>query len=136
MKPSNQSPAIRAFIHHVMFSKGIVPLETTDVDVRRALKGISEEDARALKRKFRKIWRKQVKNADKNDYIAKKCGLASKEPTKMEKHARKQLVFNELWKTCIAPMIAKFNDLSNVPPKKEPTVTNADPDEDTETSAD
>jgi len=51
----------RALVHSVMFSAGILPMEKTTLDMRRALQQLPPEEARALKRKFRKLWRKAAK---------------------------------------------------------------------------
>ena len=48
----------RTFIQTVMFQCGILPMEKTDLDMRRALAQMTPEDARIVKRKFRKLWRK------------------------------------------------------------------------------
>jgi len=126
MKASNKTPVERAFIHHVMFTKGIVPLEDVDGDVRRALKDLSPEDARTFKRKFRKIWRQYVKKSEKLRGRAKLCGLGSKEPTKNEKHARKALVYHEIWTTQIYPMLEAFKKIKH--PTKEVTTNEDNPE--------
>jgi hypothetical protein len=53
---------VKALIWAEMVSSGIVPMESSidrqQVKIEPCLDGLSQEDARRLKRKFRKLWRK------------------------------------------------------------------------------
>lgn len=106
----------RAFINHVMFSAGIIPMEDTSIDVRIPLKQLSAEDARVIKRKFRKLWRKALREDNSHltqsmrDIQKRKLGVGKHVPSRAERHARKQLVYNMLWNTVIAPMLVKFEN--------------------------
>lgn len=108
----------RAFIHTIMFELGILPMEKTTLDMQRALKQLTPEEARQLKRKFRKLWRKAMKKevgspkgkrADAKEQAAKsRLGVGKAVPSRTERNARKQLVFDQVWKEIIAPLIDNF----------------------------
>lgn len=110
----------RALIQAVMFEHGILPMEKTDLDMRRALQQLPPEEARTLRRKFRKMWRKAMNattlhgSSEKssvsfmNDRTAAKLGLGKQVPSRSERNARKKLVYDQLWKTTIKPMIDSF----------------------------
>jgi hypothetical protein len=108
----------RAFIHAVMFELGILPMESTTLDMERALKQLTPDEQRLLKRKFRKLWRKAMKKevgspkgkrADAKETAAKsRLGVGKRTPSRQELNARKQLVFDQIWKEYIAPMVANF----------------------------
>lgn len=106
----------RAIIQAVMFEKGVVPMEKTDLDMRRALQQLPPDEARALKRKFRKLWRKALKQkagAGKSQparetALKTKLGVGKHVPSRAERNARKQLVFEQLWADEIGPLIERF----------------------------
>jgi hypothetical protein len=109
----------RTFIQAVMLQCGILPMEKTTLDMRRALAQLSPEEARTLKRKFRKIWRRVMKdeigaNAKKKETLEKvavrKYGVGKHVPSRSERNARKQLVFDRLWKDAIEPLIKNFEN--------------------------
>lgn len=116
MKRTSLRDVDRAFIYHVMFEAGIVPMETPDMDMTRPLKDTSPEEARVLKRKFRKVWRRLVKKqlAAKStpkslkDRTKKNLGVGNKTPSRAEKLARKAMVFEEFWRTKVQPMLQDF----------------------------
>lgn len=114
MKQSNLRDVDKAFIYYVMFEKGIVPMENPSMDMTRALKDISPEEARTFKRKFRKVWRKAWKkvieqgNKHAVKYQTAALGVGKKSPTRAEKLARKSMVFNLVWQDQIKPMLAEF----------------------------
>jgi len=106
----------RAIIHNVMFQMEILPMEKTNLDMRRALSQLPPEEARALKRKFRKLWRKAMKaefrtgrgRAASEEFMKKKLGVGKRVPSKGERTARKQLVFDSLWNDFIGVQIERF----------------------------
>jgi len=109
----------RAFIQAVMFQLGILPMEKTNLDMRRALTQLPPDEARALKRKFRKMWRKamraEIGNGPRTREIREKSarhkyGVGKHVPSREERTARKKLVFDLLWEEVISPMIQKFDN--------------------------
>jgi len=108
----------RAFIQTVMFELGILPIEKPSLDMQRALKQLSAEEARQLKRKFRKLWRKAMKKevgnpngkrANLKEQATKhRLGVGKPVPSRAERNARKQLVFDQVWKEMIAPLVENF----------------------------
>lgn len=115
----------RAIISSVMFEAGIVPMEKTDLDMRRALAQLPPEEARAAKRKFRKLWRKalraQLGSTNKKNHEARakaakaKLGVGKHVPSRLERNARKQLVFDEMWEETIEPLIKNFDSCGKAP---------------------
>ncbi len=114
----------RVLLLTVMFDLGIVPMETTRVDMRKALDQMSHADARRARRKFRKLWRTQAKKqravnqTDKFEWHflrrsaardAHDCGLGVKTPSRKQFHERKQLVAQHVRETMIQPLILQFD---------------------------
>lgn len=105
----------RTFVQVVMFEVGIVPMEKTGLDMRRALKQVEPDEARKLRRKFRKVWRKAAAAAVAQGSLPtaaakSKLGMGKKVPSRAERNARKQLVFDELWTSVIGPMVQRFDN--------------------------
>lgn len=109
----------RALIQAVMFRLGILPMEKTDLDMRRALSQLTTEESRVMKRKFRKMWRKAMRAEIGNDSrtkdvrefaVKQRLGVGKHAPSRAEHNARKKIVFDLLWGTVIKPMIKKFDN--------------------------
>ena len=105
----------RTFVQVVHFEAGIVPMEKTGFDMRRALNQLEPDEARKLKRRFRKLWRKlaarQVAQGSTSDKMMKgKLGTGKQVPSRLERNARKQLVFDEIWAGVIEPMVRCFDN--------------------------
>ena len=108
----------RAFIHTVMFQMGILPMESTTLDMQRALKQLTPDESRTLKRKFRKLWRKAMKKEVGNPTGKRaevkmratkaQLGVGKRAPSRQERNARKQLVFDMVWAEIISPMVENF----------------------------
>ena len=87
----------RFFFYKESFDAGIVPIESTHENVNNALRDLPEEQAIAMKRKFRKMWRKALKDkvmsgvADPQS-IEAWYGSPGKMPTANQKNNRKALV--------------------------------------------
>ena len=138
-KPNGPRPALRdvdrAFIQTVMFQLGILPMEKTDLDMRRALQQLPVEEARALKRKFRKMWRKAMRAEIGNGTKTKttretsakqKYGVGKHVPSRAERNARKKLVFDLLWEDVIGPMVQNFDNPDKAKVKAEASKKKAD----------
>jgi len=119
----------RALIHSVMFQLGILPMEKTDLDMRRPLQQLSAEESRVLKRKFRKLWRKAMRAEIGNGQRTKaareisakqKYGVGKHVPSRQERNNRKQLVFDLLWEDVIEPMVKNFENAGGPPMPKAP----------------
>jgi hypothetical protein len=105
----------RTFVRIVHFEAGIVPMEKTGLDMRRALNQLEPDEARKLKRRFRKLWRKfatrQIMQGSASDKMMKgKLGTGKQVPSRAERNARKQLVFDEIWANVIEPMVRRFDN--------------------------
>ncbi len=117
----------RAIIQAVMFQCGILPMEKTALDMRRALSQLSPEEARILKRKFRKVWRKAMRAEVGNGQSRKtreasvktRLGVGKHVPSRAECNARKQLVFDVLWNDVIEPLVKKFENAGVDPAAKK-----------------
>jgi hypothetical protein len=116
----------RILIHQVHFQAGILPMEKTDLDMRRALQQLPPDEARQLKRKFRKLWRRAMQEtlvaggqpatrsqSNQEDAAKRRLGVGKQVPSRAERNARKQLVFNQLWASVIAPLIKRFENPEN-----------------------
>ena len=126
-QPNLKRDVDRAMLQAVMFQLGIIPIENTNHDMRRPLKQLSPEESRVLKRKFRKLWRKAMreqigdgKTREAREAGAKvKYGVGKSVPSRAERNARKKLVFDELWESKIGPMVQTFNN-AGTPVESEP----------------
>ena len=123
----------RAIITAVMFEQGIVPMEQTTLDMRRVLEQLPPEEARKMRRKFRKLWRRAMEaeagppGKDKPTVRETRAkahyGAGKVIPSRSERNARKQLVFSSLWRDCIEPLIRSFENAGGPPipkPNKSP----------------
>lgn len=87
----------RFFFYKESFDAGIVPIESTHENVNNALRDLPEEQAITMKRKFRKMWRKALKDkvisgiADPASLEAW-YGSPGQMPTANQKNNRKALV--------------------------------------------
>ena len=78
----------------VYHSLGIVPIEWAGHDINKVLASLPPDEARKMRRKFRKLWRKFAKKPAKgrsHKYI-EQLGLGAPEPTRRQKTSRKQEV--------------------------------------------
>jgi hypothetical protein len=80
---------------------GVVPLLSPwDVfrDVGRALASLPPDEARRLRRKFRKVWRQEIKRTARvlGERRLEVAGLGSREPTRKQKLERKWAVFSRI----------------------------------------
>lgn len=88
----------------VMIGLGIVPFDSTMTDVNTALESMtSKEDARVMKRKFRKLWRKSAR--EKGVIGNTTVGEKGKTPTKSQKQNRKAIVLESILKENVVPMM-------------------------------
>lgn len=106
----------KALIQSVMFENGILPMEKTTLDMRRALSQLSPEESRQFKRKFRKMWRKAMRaqgdttpaGTNKATRLKADLGVGKHVPSRAERNARKTLVFTYLWREVIEPLVERF----------------------------
>lgn len=68
---------------------GVVPVNVFTHDFNRTLSTLPPDEARRLKRKFRKLWRTEAK---REKHAGRRCGLGAPEPTKHQKKERKLYV--------------------------------------------
>jgi len=96
--------SLRTLMAH---QKGIVPLAWSGErhDINRDLSTLPPEEVRAMKRKFRKMWRAEARNAipaktkSGKRFAARykeQLGLGAENPTKTHKRYRKAAVFRRL----------------------------------------
>jgi hypothetical protein len=94
------------FLEKVMLDSGIVPMRNVTHNIDRVLEKLPEDEARKMKRKFRKEWRKLAKASSKYVQITlgfKKSKKRSLVVTKIHKLNRKNLVFNQMLITKAIP---------------------------------
>ena len=72
LKIMNNNYLDRFFRHHIMIQLGILPIDDLYYDVNVALSKLSPSERRKVTRKFRKIWRKVVKDDPEFNFICAK----------------------------------------------------------------
>lgn len=97
---------LQALIAQEAYDAGIAPytFDKLSHDMNRLLSDLPPEEARKLRRKFRKMWRNLVRKnirANSNDLIrnstiAHRMGLGTSKPQTQNALSRKSLVLNEL----------------------------------------
>ncbi len=105
----------RAILVTAMFNAGIIPIEETPHDMTRVLSQLPIEDARKLKRKFRKVWRKLAKaeQLKQNQGKSKKVQIGSQygknklNPSRRERLERKRLVQAHFYNDVVKPALAQ-----------------------------
>jgi len=116
----------RALIQAVMFQLGILPMESTELDMRRVLQEFDPGEARTFRRKFRKVWRQAMKASlaaggepmtksqeQQEERVKRSLGVGKQVPSRAERNARKKLVFDKLWREAIGPMLQRFDNPDN-----------------------
>lgn len=103
----------RALLHSACFEQGIVPIEDPALDIRRALRTLPPEEARVMKRKFRKLWRRYLAEANKKNPKSKATqtralGMSKHTPSRQERLERKKLVFEMIWREVVEPALKRF----------------------------
>lgn len=97
---------------------GIVPISSVDLrhDFNRYLSSLPPEEARRMKRKFRKLWRAAAKNPSKfiSERHILKMGLGSVEPTREEKLARKAEVSRRVMVDRVLPLKKMLSQINHV----------------------
>lgn len=109
---SNQRPTDDIVITSVFLQEGIVPLTAERRDINRALAGISPDDQRKMKRRFRKLWRKAARAELNNAHseaakksIINRYGMRSGSPNRSEKNNRKDLVRRVMQDEKVRPIL-------------------------------
>lgn len=134
---SELRPVDKAFIHSVMFGRGILPIEDPTLDMRVPLRQVPVDEARVIKRKFRKQWRKYMKEdigkkqlpakatpaqvaeqKARTAMIGNKLGLGKHVPSRHERLERKRLVYERTWEKDIVPMLERFENPEREQKKK------------------
>lgn len=87
---------LNAGIVPVGFGEWGVPI---NMDFNKVLATLPLDEARKMRRKFRKLWRKRLAKAEGSKLhskLSRTMGLGESSPTKKQKQARKNEVFCEL----------------------------------------
>jgi len=95
----------------LFLEKGVVPMSGQPktmsapwhFDMNKILAALSPEEARVMRRKFRKMWRKAAASLEKrNGRTARRTlrdiGFHEGAPKKAQKNSRKTLVFGKAWR--------------------------------------
>lgn len=114
-------------IYTVYLEEGIAPIERIRDNVNKQLSSMSADEARKMKRKFRKLWRKCYKkdldrcrsNELYKDIIARRWGTQGESLSKRVFIHRKNAVHSKLRAEKIQPFI---NLLRNSVNRHEPSV--------------
>lgn len=94
------------FLETVSHQLGIVPIKKIYFDYNRILADLPPEEARAAKRKFRKMWRKFAADEKRagQKYLKASLGIGAESPTRTQKNARKTIVLGKLLEKVVVPM--------------------------------
>ncbi len=90
-------------ICHEYLENGLIPdlvyIQGSGSSLVRKLNSLSLEDQRIIKRKFRKVWRKELKNSIREAAVVnyKKDGTA---PTPSQRIKRRKLVNDAIYRIC------------------------------------
>jgi len=101
-------PLTIIMIESVYHELGIAPIGCTSYDFNKIFSSLSFEEARKMKRKFRKIWRKCAKNAKYSSQYRKQLGIGVRSPTKEQKTNRKREVKRHIVVDIVAPAVKKL----------------------------
>jgi len=99
-----------------MFKLGIIPLDGTSCDINMIMKSYPIDEQRKMKRKFRKIWRKFVKQLRAKETSKKliyHCNRPGEVPSKAMKVQRKELIFKTVYFNKVVPIIVTVNESLN-----------------------
>lgn len=114
------NPVDKALLHSVMLELGIAPMIDPLHDMRRGITQLSAEDNRATKRKFRKLWRKAMrqklldtKSPAAQKLLQTKLGSGVANPTSAQRLERKRLVMGQIWAQYVVPMLDNFEKQGN-----------------------
>jgi hypothetical protein len=105
------NPITRLLQTTAYLTLGIAPVVNTVHDFNRILATLPPDEARKMKRKFRKLWRKFAKKPSRHvspTYV-KQMGLGAKQPTRKQKSARKVEVRRRILAEVVRPMQEDVN---------------------------
>jgi hypothetical protein len=93
-------PIMQMCINMVYAALGIVPLDLTRRDAARCAERLSAEEQRKMRRKFRKIWRRQLHSTSGDRIYEAYSDMlgAGKQPDRDQRMARKQAVHSYIMK--------------------------------------
>lgn len=101
-------PIVKILQDTALISLGIAPIGSTHDDVNRALDKLPPDEARRMKRKFRKLWRKFVAAETKGRRRSRQEAVTGKGqlvPTRRQKIARKSLVNHKILHDVVMPLV-------------------------------
>jgi hypothetical protein len=106
------SPIERSLLRLLMLDKGIVPMDGTPFDANRTLAELPADEARAMKRKFRKLWRKAMKAQKEGNPFRWPGPLVSNgsTPSRQQRQHRKLVVTNSLLNDVPSLIEGRLND--------------------------
>lgn len=118
----------KAVLSAAMFEEGVLPIDDTYHDMRRALDQLPADEARKIKRRFRKVWRKlarqeaeehsRVNVAGQQSWLKNRYGTGKNNPSRTDREARKRLVQEAFYKNVVRPILDKFESAKK-PDQKE-----------------
>lgn len=105
----------RAVLTALMFERGLIPIDNTSHDMSRALDQLTPEDARKLKRKFRKVWRRLARQEalkmgrkEPETWMKQRYGAGKTNPSRVDREARKRAVQEHFYRDLTRPLLDKF----------------------------
>ena len=89
------TPLIKILKTVAFHTLGIVPIEDTHHDVNKFLASLPAAEARKMRRKFRKLWRRAARGGAAPAYLAQ-LGLGNQTPDRKKKRIRKAEVLRRV----------------------------------------
>lgn len=98
---------------HTYMKLGIAPIGNVNHDYNKLMQNLPPEEARKMKRKFRKLWRRAAKkHMHKTPYIGQ-IGLTNPSPTRSMKKFRKGAVAYHVRWNLVIPALKQINEGTN-----------------------
>jgi hypothetical protein len=104
------NPLAEVMIEAAYHELGIAPIKDAGHNFNKILEGLNPEDARKMKRKFRKIWRKCAKNKKLPSAYTNQLGIGSDNPTKIQMRNRKREVSRHIIAERVMPLVSSFQE--------------------------
>lgn len=95
---------------HVYMKLGIAPIGNVNHDYARAMEGMSPEERRQMKRKFRKLWRRAAAKLKGNALYQNQIGMGSPFPSRSMKKFRKAAVAYHVKWNHVIPAQRQINE--------------------------
>ena len=98
---------------HTYMKLGIAPIGNINHDYGRLMEKLPPEEARKMKRKFRKLWRRAADKHKLNAPYVAQIGIGNPLPTRSMKKFRKGAVAHYVQWNLVMPTLKRINEGTN-----------------------